>query len=97
MDDGVDIRSSSTWRSPKSYESMLALDRRALAWQCLCRDRKFLIAAASVAPASIHIMRNNPPIIVVNLSEKDRLAPWGVHFRAVAGPPDGGGLCRLAS
>lgn len=97
MGDGVDAGSSPDWRSPEKYAPMLALDRRALAWQCLCRDQSFQDAAASVAPASLYSVRNDPPIIVVTLSEEDRLAPWGVHFPSVARPVDGGGLCRLAS
>ena len=97
MGDDTDIRASSDWRSPEKYAPMLALNRRALAWQCLCRDRGFLNAAAAVPPPHTYIVRDDPPIVVATLSKEDYLASWGVLFHTVPRPGDGGGLCRLAS
>ena len=97
MGDGVDAGSSPDWRNPGKYAPMVALDRRAMAWQCLCRDQEFLAAAAAVPPPHTYIMRDEPPIVVGTLSEEDHLASWGLLFRPANRPGDGGGLCRLAS
>lgn len=97
MGDDASGRASSDWRSPEKYAPLLALDRRAMAWQCLCRDQDFLAAAAAVPPPLTYIMRDEPPILVGTLSDEDHLASWGLLFRTAARPDDGGGLCRLAS
>ena len=97
MGDDAGAAASSDWRSPEKYAPMVALDRRAMAWQCLCRDQDFLATAAAVPPPHTYIMRAEPPIVVGTLSEEDRLASWGLLFRPATSPDDGGGLCRLAS
>lgn len=97
MGDGVDSDVNSDWRSPEKYAPMLALDRRALAWQCLSRDQDFLAAAAAMPPPHTYIMRDKPPIVVASLSDEGHLASWGLLFRTATSPGDGGGLCRLAS
>ena len=97
MDIGAEAGSNQDWRSPENYTPMLAYGRRALAWQCLCRDRNFLETVQSAMPTSIEIWREEPPIIVVTLSDEDRLASWGVYFRPLPTTGDGGRLCRLAS
>ena len=84
------------WRDANMYKSMLAFDRRAWASQWLSRDQDFAAVAASVAPTSSYICRADPPITVISLFEEDRLAPWGLHFRARAGPVYRGRLCRMA-
>ena len=96
MADDADEEGRRNWCDPRRYESMLALNRRAWAEQCLSRDRDFIAAAASVAPTSMKSLRRDPSIIVVTLPRDQRLAAWGLHFRSVLGPSSGDGLCRLA-
>ena len=96
MADNADEEGRWSWRDPRQYESMLALDRRAWAEQCLSRDRNFIAAVASVVPTSSKTLRRDPSIIVVTLPRDHRLAAWGLHFRSVLGLSSGEGLCRLA-
>ena len=84
------------WRDPEGYASMLKLDRRAWAAQCVSRDPDFAVAAASVVPASLRILRRDPSIAVGILPRDQRLAAWGLHFRSVLGPSSGDEPCRLA-
>ena len=96
MVDSVDEEERRNWCDQRRYESMLALDRRAWAEQCLSRDRNFIAAVASVVPTSSKSLRQDPSIIVITLPRDHRLAAWGLHFRSVLGPSSGEGLCRLA-
>ena len=96
MVDDADEEKRRNWCDPERYDSMLVLDRRAWAEQCLSRDRDFVAAAASVVPISSKSLRRDPSIILVTLPRDHRLAAWGLHFRSVLGPSSGEGLCRLA-
>ena len=96
MADGVDEEKCPNWRDPERYETMLALDRRAWAEQCVSRDRDFIAAVALVVPVSLNTLRRDPSITVVTLPRDHRLAAWGLHFRSVLGPSSGDELCRLA-
>ena len=95
MNNDISTGASQDWRHPGSYTPMLSGNRRALAWQCLRRDQDFLETTAAMAPAAAKIIRGDPPITVVTLSEENRFASWGLLFRAGVGPDRGGGLCRL--
>ena len=57
MADDADEEGRRNWRDARRYESMLALDRRAWAEQCLSRDRDFIAAVASVVPTSSKSLR----------------------------------------
>ena len=96
MADDADEVGRRNWRDARRYESMLLLDRRAWAEQCLSRDRDFIAAVASVVPTSSQSLRRDPSVIVVTLPRDHRLAAWGLHFRSVLGSSSGEGLCRLA-
>ena len=96
MADDADEVGRRNWRDARRYESMLLLDRRAWAEQCLSRDRDFIAAVASVVPTSSQSLRRDPSVIVVTLPRDHRLAAWGLHFRSVQGSSSGEGLCRLA-
>ena len=96
MADDADQEGRRNWRDARRYESMLVLDRRAWAEQCLSRDRDFIAAVASLVPTSSKTLRPDPSIIVVTLPRDHRLAAWGLHFRSVLGSSAGEGLCRLA-
>ena len=96
MADDADEEGRRNWCDPRRYESMLALNRRAWAEQCLSRDWDFIAAVASVVPTSSKSLRQDPSIIVITLPRDHRLAAWGLHFRSVLGSSAGEGLCRLA-
>ncbi len=96
MPDDVEPECHPNWRDTGIYEPLLALDRRAWAWQCLSRNEEFSPIAASMMLASTRVVRADPLIAVVTLPQDDRLAPWGLHFRATVGPSPGDGLCRVA-
>ena len=73
------------WRDSAAYESMLALDRRAWAAQCLWRDRDFAELVSSRPAPMVRRLRDKPAIAVVMLPEEDDLAAWGAHFRPTSG------------
>lgn len=92
-----DPKRPSAWRTAGHYESMLALDSRAMAWQCLRRDPAFSSAAASVQLANSRIIRSVPRIFVARLAADNPLTPWGLHFRWCTGPTARGAAPILAS
>ncbi|WP_425600534.1 transcriptional regulator domain-containing protein [Nitrospirillum viridazoti] len=92
-----DPKQPSAWRTAGHYESMLALDSRAMAWQCLRRDPAFSSAAASVRLTNLHIVRPVPRIFVARLPADNPLTPWGLYFRRYTGPMASGTAPILAS
>jgi hypothetical protein len=96
MTDDAQPERDPDWRNARSYEPMLALDRRAWAWECLRRNEEFSTLLASMTPVTTCIMRDDPLITIVTLPRDDRLNPWGLHFRPTAGPSPGDELCRVA-
>ena len=85
MSDGKTSIGLPDWRNSADYESLLPLDRRAWAAQCLWRDRDFAELVSSRPAPTVRRLRTKPTVAVVTLPEEDDLAAWGVHFRSVPG------------